>query len=106
MFPESSTLEDIEDLYWYKDDNEDETKQENTLHTLPDNIPYLRRSIRNLRYHEPLNAKVLKATSGISVKQALQINEKKTILAIMDEVKNMLDYKVGHYIKYEDIPPT
>ena len=24
----------------------------------------------------------------------------------MDEVKNMLDYKVGHYIKYEDIPPT
>ena len=24
----------------------------------------------------------------------------------MDEVKNMLDYKVGHYIKYDDIPPT
>jgi hypothetical protein len=23
----------------------------------------------------------------------------------MDEVKNILDYKVGHY-KYEDIPPT
>ena len=21
----------------------------------------------------------------------------------MDEIKNMLDYKVGHYIKYEDI---
>ena len=25
----------------------------------------------------------------------------KTISAIMDEIKNMLDYKVGHYIKYE-----
>ena len=24
----------------------------------------------------------------------------------MDDVKNMLDYKVGHHIKYEDIPPT
>ena len=24
----------------------------------------------------------------------------------MDEVKNMLDYKVGHHIKYDDIPPT
>jgi len=24
----------------------------------------------------------------------------------MDEVKNMLDYKVVHYIKFEDIPPT
>ena len=92
IFPESSTLEDTEDLYWYKDDTEDETKQESTLQTLPDYIPHLRRSIRNLRYHEPLNAKVLEATSDINVKQALQINEKKTILAIMDEVKNMLDY--------------
>ena len=51
-------------------------------------IPYLRRSIRNLRYHEPVEAKVLKATSGISVKQALIINEKKTTPAIMDETKN------------------
>ena len=42
-------------------------------------------------------------TSGISVKQALIINEKKTISAIMKEMKYMLDYKVGHYIKYEDI---
>ena len=24
----------------------------------------------------------------------------------MDEIKNMLDYKVGHYIKYEDISPS
>ena len=52
------------------------------------------------------DAKVLKATSSICVKQIPIINEKKVILAIMDEVKNMLDYEVGHYIKYEDIPLT
>ena len=52
------------------------------------------------------HAKVLKATSGISVKQSLIIIEKKKILAIMDEVNNMLDFKFGQYIKYEDIPPT
>jgi hypothetical protein len=40
--------------------------------------------------HQPIDAKVLKATSGISVRQALQINEKKAILSIMDEVKNIL----------------
>ena len=45
----------------------------------------------------------MKITSGISVKQALIINEKKTISAIMDEMKNMLDYKVEHYIIYEEI---
>ena len=62
--------------------------------------------VRNLRYHQLIDAKVLKGTSGIGVKQALLINEKKAVLAIMDEVKNMLDDKVGHYIKYEDIPLT
>ena len=45
--------------------------------------------------HEPLVLKATSTTAGISLKQALQINEKKTI---MNEVKNMLDYKVGHYI--------
>ena len=29
-----------------------------------------------------------------------------TMLAIIGEVKNMLDNKVDHYIKYEGIPPT
>ena len=38
MFPEASTLEDIKDPYWYKDDNHDEIAQENTLETLPDDI--------------------------------------------------------------------
>jgi hypothetical protein len=102
-FSEPSSLQDIEDPYWYDPDTQDEDNNTNTLLTLPDDIPYLRRSIRNLRYHQPIDAKVLKTTSGISVKQALLINEKKTISAIMDEIKNMLDYKVGHYIKYEDI---
>jgi len=36
------------------------------------------------------------------VKQALLINEKE-ITAIMDEVKNMLDYKVRHYVHYDHI---
>jgi hypothetical protein len=104
--PKSSTLVDIKDPYWYDINDQEDVEDKNILETLPDDVPYLRRSIRNLRYHQPIDAKVLKATSGISVKQALQINEKKAILSIMDEVKNMLDYKVGHYIKYEDIPPT
>ena len=72
----------------------------------PDDVPYLRHSIRNLRFHQPINDKLLKITSGISVKHFLIINEKKEIRVIVDEVKNMLDYKVRHYIKYEDIPPT
>ena len=70
----------------------------------PDNIPYLRRFIRNLRYHEPLDAKILKATSGISIKQALQINEKKDYTGYHGRSeKYMLNYKVGLYTKYEDI---
>ena len=32
------------------------------------------------------------------LKKPVLINEKKTISDIMDEIKNMLDYKVGHYI--------
>jgi len=68
----------------------------------PENIPYLRRSIRNLRYHQPV-VKVMTIASGIRVEQPYITNKKKTISAIMDEIKNELDYKVGHYIKYEDI---
>ena len=44
--------------------------------------------------HQPIDSKVLKETSVIGVKTALQINEMKAILAIMDEVKNMVDYNV------------
>jgi hypothetical protein len=65
---------------------------------LPDDTPYLRRSVRNLRFHQPVDVRVLKVSSGISVKRALLLNEKKTVSAIISEVKNMLDYKVGHYI--------
>jgi len=45
----------------------------------------------------------MKAVSGISVKKSLQIDEQRTISAIMDEVKNMLDYKVGHYVRQDDL---
>ena len=45
----------------------------------------------------------MKAASGISVKKSLQIDERRTISAIMDEVKNMLDYKVGHYVRQNDL---
>ena len=31
------------------------------------------------------------------------MDERKTIAAIMDEVKNMLDYKVGHYVHQKDL---
>jgi hypothetical protein len=75
QFPELSTLEDIEDPYWYDIHDQEDVEDKNTLETLPYDVPYLRLSIRNLRYHQPIDAKVLKATSGISVKQALQINE-------------------------------
>ena len=34
IFPEASTLEDIEDPYWCEDDRQDEIEQENTLPTL------------------------------------------------------------------------
>ena len=38
-----------------------------------------------------------------SFKQTLLANKEKTTSSITDEIKNMLDYKVGHYIKQEDI---
>ena len=31
------------------------------------------------------------------------MDESKTIAEIMDEVKNMLDYKVGHYVNQKDL---
>ena len=71
--------------------------------TISDDVPYLRQSTRNLRFHHPVDAVVLKATSGTIVKKSLQVDERKTIKAIMDEIKNMLDYKVGHYVHYNDI---
>ena len=65
-------------------------------------MPYLKQSTRNLRFHQPLEVVALKATSGINVKASLQI-ERKIITAIMNEIKNILDYKVGHYVDYHDI---
>jgi hypothetical protein len=97
----NNDLDDIEPIYQYDNDHNTYSNEENLL-TLPDDVPYLRRSIRQLRYHQPIDAVALKTSSGISVKKALLINEKKAITAIMDEVKNMLDYKVGHYVKDED----
>jgi len=41
--------------------------------------------------------------SGISVKNALQVDERKTIAAIIDEVKNMFDYKAGHCVHQIDL---
>ena len=87
----------IEDPYWTEEPSND------NLLTLDENPPYMRQSIRNLRFHQPVDAVVLKATSGIGVKKALQVDERKTIQAIMVEVKNMLDYKVGHYVHYKSL---
>ena len=85
--------------YW---EAEDTSSQEKLL-TLENDVPYTRQSIRNLKFHQPVAAVVLKASSGISVKKALLVDERKTIAAIMDEVKNMLDYKVGHYVHQKDL---
>jgi hypothetical protein len=38
------------------------------LLTISDEVPYLRQSIRNLRFHYPVDAVILKATSCITVK--------------------------------------
>jgi len=73
--------------YW----EEEDTSSQEKLLTLENDVPYTRQSIRNLKFHQPVAAVVLKASSGISVKKALLVDERKTIAAIMDEVKNMLD---------------
>ena len=54
--PKASTLEDIEDPNWYNLDSQDEDEEEEGRYTLLtlDDVPYLRRSIRNLRYHQRL----------------------------------------------------
>jgi hypothetical protein len=91
------------------DDNQYEYEyksSEDNLLTIADDVPYLRRSVRNLRYHQPVEVTALKAASGISVKRSLEIDEKKTIAAIMSEVKNMFDYKVGHYVHQQDLTYT
>ena len=61
------------------------------LLTIFDDVPYLRQSTQNLRFHHPVDAVVLKATSGIRVKKSLQVDERKIITEIMDETKNMPD---------------
>ena len=63
-FSEPSILQDKGGPYWYNLDTQDEENEINDLFTLPDDILYLRRSIRNLRYHQSVDAKVLKTTSA------------------------------------------
>jgi len=84
--PMASTLKDKEDQYWYNIDHYDEGDKKNTLHTLPDDVPYLCRYPSDFIWYQPIDAKVLKTTSGIRVKEALLINEQKRISTIMDEV--------------------
>ena len=70
--------------------NQDE---KNTLLALPDDIPYLHRSIKNLRYHQSIDVKVLRQhQESVSNKH---FHEKKTASVIMDKIKYMLNYKVG-----------
>ena len=51
------TLEDIEVPYWYDINDQEEVEDKHTFTTLPDDVPYLRRSIRNLRCHQPIDGK-------------------------------------------------
>ena len=64
-------------------------------------MPYLRQSTQNLRFHQPVEVVALKAMSGISVRASLQIDERNH--EINPEIKNILDYKVGHYVHHHDI---
>ena len=84
--------------YW----TEQMTPKEDIILTLDEDIPYTRHSIRNLRFHQPIQPVAVKAVSGISVKIS-GIDERRTISAIMDVVKNTLDYKVGQYIRQVDL---
>ena len=43
-----------------------------------------------LRFHQPVAAIVKKASAGISVKYFLETDERRTITAIMNKIKNML----------------
>jgi len=54
--------------------------------------PYIQQSTQNLRFHQSVEAVALNATSDISVNKAIQIDERKTMTAIMNN--NMLDYEV------------
>ena len=90
------TQEDISQPYW----TEELTPPDDLALILDNDVQYTRQFIRNLRFHQPISAIALNATSGISVKKSLIIDERKTISAIMDEVKYMLDYKVGHYVHH------
>ena len=81
-FPKAFNLEYP---YWYNTDTQDEENDKNNILTLPDDVSHLRDPIWNLRDHESVDAKVLNTASCISVEQALLVNEKKTISAIMDK---------------------
>ena len=64
---------------------------------------YTRRSIRNLRFHQPVQAIAMKAVFGISVRKSLEVDEPRTTYAIMDEVKNKLDCSLGQYVRQVDL---
>jgi len=51
----------------------DQTHDESLL-TIPDNNPYLRRLVRVLIFHQPVDVRVLKVSCGISIERALQEN--------------------------------
>ena len=61
------------------------------LLTISEDVPFFRQSPRNLRFH-PVDVVFLKATSGISLKKSLHVDERDTITAIMDEIKNIYIY--------------
>jgi hypothetical protein len=69
------------------------TPKEDKILTV-DNIPYTHKK-RPIPPAGPMTS-----VSGISVKKSL---ERRTISAIMDEVKNVLDFKVDHYTRQVDL---
>ena len=82
--------------------NHTRSKEDITL-ALDEDIPYTRRSVRNLQFHQPVQVIVLKAVFGISVKKSLEIDECRTISAVMHDVKNMIDYRVSHHVRQVDV---
>ena len=68
-------------------------------------IPYTRQSTHNLKFHQPIEAVALKASSGISVKKALLVNERKIIAAMTDEVNKYVwlqsrSLYIKRFVKY------
>ena len=59
-------LDDLEEhKYQYEYQANDEDAASNDLLPIEADTPYLRRSIRDLRYHQPIDARVLKHHPGL-----------------------------------------